>query len=103
MVNGDVFVVQTSHRSAEPNSVAVAVGFKHRDQLISNKPAVFYTRPHCENYPVVLLRLDYFDRNLLDEVLRCAYDAVASGEVRAGRPRKAQRSPSRKKYVRRTR
>ena len=50
-VDGEVFVVQTSHRSAAPNSISVPVGFKRRDQLIGENPRVFYLKPHYQPYP----------------------------------------------------
>ena len=90
-VNGEIFVVQTGHRSAEPNSISVPVGFKRREQLIAADPRVFYLKPHYEPYPVVLVRLDCIDRDALQRVLRSAYDAVSSGAVKPGR-RRARRS-----------
>ena len=89
-VKNEVFVVQTSHPSAEPNSISVAVGFKRRDALIAGKPAVFYLRPHYEPYPVALVRLDIMKRAELQRVLRSAYDAVSSGRVVAGRRRRTK-------------
>ena len=90
-VDGEIFVVQTGHRSAEPNSISVPVGFKQREQLIAADPRVFYLKPHYEPYPVVLVRLDCIDRDALQRVLRSAYDAVSSGAVKPGR-RRARRS-----------
>jgi hypothetical protein len=101
-VDGEVFVVQTSHRSADPNSLSVAIGFQRREQLIADNPRVFYLRPHYQNYPVVLVRLDQIDRAELSKVLRSAYNAVVSGKVKIGRSRVAKRrSTSRKKQVKR--
>jgi hypothetical protein len=84
-VDGEVFVVQTGHRSAESNSVSVPVGFKKREQLIAADPRIFYLKPHYEPYPVVLVRLDCIDRSALQRLLRSAYDAVSSGAVKPGR------------------
>ena len=101
-VAGEVFVVQTSHRSADPNSLSVAIGFQRREKLIADNPRVFYLRPHYQNYPVVLVRLDQIDRLELSEVLRSAYNTVISGKVKIGRSRVAKRrSTSRKKQVKR--
>ena len=86
-VNGEIFVVQTGHRSAEPNSISVPVGFKRREQLIAADPRVFYLKPHYEPYPVVLVRLDCIGRDALRRLLRSAYDAVSSGAVVPGRRR----------------
>jgi hypothetical protein len=101
-VDGEVFVVQTSHRSADPNSLSVAIGFQRREKLIADNPRVFYLRPHYQNYPVVLVRLDQIDRAELNKILRSAYNAVVSGKVKIGRSRVAKRrSTSRKKQVKR--
>jgi hypothetical protein len=84
-VDGEVFVVCTSHPSAEPNSVSVPVGFERRAEHIASDPAVFYLKPHYEPYPVVLVRLDRITRAELERLLRLAHHAVASGEVVPGR------------------
>jgi hypothetical protein len=100
-VDGEVFVVQTSHRSADPNSLSVAIGFQRREKLIADNLRVFYLRPHYQNYPVVLVRLDQIDRAELNEMLRSGYNAVVSGKVKIGRSRAKRRSTSRKKQVKR--
>ena len=101
-IDGEVFAVQTSHRSADPNSISVATEFERREKLIADNPLVFYLRPHYQNYPVVLVRLDQVDRAELNKILRSAYNAVVSGKVKIGRSRVAKRrSISRKKQVKR--
>jgi len=101
-VDGEVFVVQTSHRSADPNSPSVAIGFQRREKLITNNPRAFYLKPHYQGYPVVLVRLDQIDRAELSEVLRSAYNAVVRVKVRIGRSRVAsRRSTSLKKQIKR--
>lgn len=87
-VGGEMFVVRTGHRSAEPNSISVAVGFKRRDQLIAADPRVFYLKPHYEPYPVVLVRLDCIDPEALRKLLRSAHRAVSSGAVKPWQRRK---------------
>lgn len=102
-IDNEVFVVQTSHRSAEPNSISVPVGFKRRDELIAADPRVFYLKRHYESYPVVLVRLDSIPRADLQRMLRIAYDAVSSGSVRASQQRGARRPKSSGKIIRRKR
>ena len=102
-IAGEVFVVQTSHRSAEPNSISVAVGFERRDELVAAEPRVFYLKRHYEPYPVVLVRLNCITRQDLESLLRQAYDAVSSGSVRAGQQRGARRHRSSTKIVQRKR
>jgi hypothetical protein len=47
-VDGEVFAVQTSHRSADPNSISVATEFERRKKLIADNPLVFYLKPHYQ-------------------------------------------------------
>ena len=102
-VDGEVFAVQTSHRSAEPNSISVPVGFRRRDELIAADPHVFYLRRHYQPYPVVLVRLDCITRENLQRLLRAAYDVVSSGAVKAGQQRGARRPRASTKVIRRKR
>ncbi len=102
-VDREAFVVCTNHRSAEPNSISVAVGYKRRDELIADKPRVFYVKRHYEPYPVVLVRLDSITRENLQRILRFAYDAVSSGRVRLGQQRGARRQKRSTKIIRRKR
>ena len=89
-VDGEIFVVCTSHPSAEPNSVSVPVGFERRAKLIARDPAIFYLKPHYEPYPIVLVRLDRIARTELERLLRSAHRLVSTGAVVPGR-RRAQR------------
>jgi hypothetical protein len=102
-VDGKVFVVRTSHRSAEPNSISVPVGFERRDKLIAADPGVFYLKRHYELYPVVLVRLDRITREDLQRLLRSAYEAVSSGSVSAGQQRGARRTKVSTRKIRRRR
>ena len=99
-VDGEVFVVQTGHRSAEPNSISVPIGFERRDELIADDPRVFYLKQHYEPYPVVLVRLDRITREDLQRLLLQAYDAVSSGSVRAGQQRRRRRQKPSSKIIR---
>ena len=97
-VDGEVFVVQTGHRSAEPNSISVPIGFERRDELIAANLRVFYLKQHYAPYPVVLVRLGQITRENLQRLLRSAYDVVSSGSVSAGhdRGRRRQKASPRK-------
>jgi hypothetical protein len=102
-VDGEVFVVQTGHRSAEPNSISVPIGFERRDELIAADPRVFYLKRHYEPYPVVLVRLGEITREDLQRLLRSAYEAVSSGSVSAGSRRGVRRPKASKRIIRRKR
>lgn len=92
-VNDEIFVVKTSHPSAEPDSISVPVGFERRQALIAKNPSVFYLKKHYEQYPVVLVRLDNISRPALSRLLGVAHDAVSSGRVVPGR----RRSPGKRR------
>ena len=102
-VDGEVFVVQTGHRSAEPNSISVPIGFERRDELIAADPRVFYLKRHYARYPVVLVRLGEITRENLQRLLRSAYDAVSAGNIKAGQQRGARRTKVSTRKIRRRR
>src|SRR5712691_11710036 len=62
-VRGKMFVCIASHKSAEPNTLAVMMAFADRDALVEDDPATYYLKEHYLNYPCVLVRLP---RNRLD-------------------------------------
>jgi len=94
-VDDEVLAVQTSHPSAEPNTISVPVGYNRRDELIKTKPKLFYLKPHYEPYPVVLVRLGKVGRPELQRLLREAHEAVASGAVAPGRRRTVKQPKNR--------
>ena len=55
-VHGKMFVCIPSHKSAEPNSLAVMMAFADRDALVEDDPATYYLKEHYLNYPCVLVR-----------------------------------------------
>lgn len=102
-VDGETFVVQAGHRTAEPNSISVPIGFERRDELIAGDPRVFYLKRHYESYPVVLVRLGQIARADLTRLLRLAYDAVSSGRVSASQRRGTHHPKPSPKMIRRKR
>ena len=75
-VRGRLLACMTSHKSAEPNSLAVCVGFEQRDELIAAEPDTYYVKPHYVDYPVVLVRLSRI-RRFVSAVQRCATSSPA--------------------------
>jgi len=102
-VDGEVFVVQTGHRSAEPNSISVPIGFERRDELIAADPRVFYLKRHYARHPVVLVRLGEITPENLQRLVRSAYDAVSAGNIKAGQQRGARRTKVSTRKIRRRR
>lgn len=56
-VRGKLLACLPSHRSAEPGSLAVRVGFDDRAELLAAAPDVYYVTDHYLNYTSVLVRL----------------------------------------------
>ncbi|MGA8442549.1 MAG: MmcQ/YjbR family DNA-binding protein [Candidatus Sulfotelmatobacter sp.] len=54
-VRGKLLACVPSHRSAEPGSLAVRVGFDDRAELLAAAPDVYYVTDHYLNYSVVLV------------------------------------------------
>jgi hypothetical protein len=85
-VRGKMFTCRATHKSAEPNSVVMCVGFDRRDELIAEEPSIYYLKQHYVNYPVVLVRLTRISDAALRDLLRMARRFVLTSSTRrAGR------------------
>ena len=99
-VRGKLLACMASHKSAEPGSLVVLIGFDERDALIGDDPRVYYVKPHYQDYPSVLVRLALIDREALRDLLHSAWRRVtASAPKRRKRPgtsgaRRSSRGPS---------
>src|ERR1700683_1655708 len=76
-----------THRSAEPGSLVVRVGFDDRAELLAAAPDVYYITDHYLGYSAVLVRLSCVTSDVLRDLLTTAYKFVTATEAR--------RSPSR--------
>ena len=74
-VRGRLLTCPAIHRSAEPNTLAVRIGFDQRAELIAAEPAVYYVTDHYVNYPTVLVRLSQIHRDSLRDLLGAASGA----------------------------
>ena len=72
-VRGQWLAVIPTHKSAEPNSLAVRVDFEQRTELLESAPEIYYLKDHYQNYPVVLVRLARIRRDALEGLLRMAW------------------------------
>ena len=91
-VRGRMFACIPTHRSAEPDSLAIVIDFDHRDALIATEPDTYYLKDHYVNYPVVLVRLAHVDRTTLRELLRTAWRFSSSMKP----PARSQKRPRRR-------
>ena len=88
-LRGKLLACMTSHKSAEPNSLAVRLDFAQRDAMIADDPGTYYLKPHYVGYPVVLVRLSRISREALDDLLHAAWRAVSASAP----PRKRKTPP----------
>lgn len=94
-IQGKMFVCMASHKSAEPDSLAVRVDFEQRAELLAADPTIYYITEHYRNYPAVLVRLPQIRADALRDLLGMAYRVVAR---ESNRQRKKGRSQSLRRY-----
>lgn len=86
-LRGRLLACMASHRSAEPGSLVVRIGFDQRDAMIADDPGTYYLKPHYENYECVLVRLAKIRRDALADLLHAGWRFVD-----ARTPKKARRA-----------
>jgi hypothetical protein len=77
-VGGKMFVCIASHKSAEPNTLAVMMDFADRDALIEDDPDIYYLKEHYLNYPCVLVRLSRVRADALRDLVTGAHRFVSA-------------------------
>ena len=91
-VHAKGFVWERPLRRADLDSLGIeaqagpVLGAKTEDEavkfaLIAEDPAVFFTTPHFDGYPSVLVHLDRISRRRLAEVVAEAWAAVAPAKL----------------------
>jgi len=75
-VGGQMFVCMASHKSAEPNTLAVRMDFAQRDALVAEDPDTYYLKDHYVGYPCVLVRLSRVHPDALRDLLGGAWRFV---------------------------
>ena len=66
------------NKSAEINSVVVAMSFDQRAVLLKKSPLLYYITDHYAAHPTMLIRLSKISRAELERTLRMARDFAAS-------------------------
>jgi len=88
-VRGRLLTCPAIHKSAEPHSLVVKIGFDQRAKLIASAPDVYYVTDHYVNYPSVLVRMSRIDHDSLRDLLSMAWQFVTTGtETKKQRARK---------------
>ena len=83
-VRGKLLTCPAIHRSAEPNTLAVRIGFEQRAELMAAEPDVYYVTDHYLNYPTVLVRLSRIHRDSLRDLLGMAWNFVVAKKTSTG-------------------
>jgi hypothetical protein len=94
-IRGELMTCIPTHKSAEPDSLAVRIDFDQRAELLSAAPDVYYLTDHYVNYPVVLVRLSRIHVDALPDLLRAAWRFVTAkkpGRKLRARKRKSAQS-----------
>jgi len=78
-VAGRLLACPALHKSADPNSLVVRIGFKERAKLLATDPSRYYITDHYTDYPTVLVRLPQMDLPSLSNLLRASRQFVTSG------------------------
>ena len=91
-VRGKMLACPAIHRSAEPNTMVVRMGFDERATLIAADPGAYYVTEHYVNYPSVLVRLSRIHRDAVRDLLGMSSRFVTSDsrKKRPGGARKAK-------------
>src|SRR6185295_17531803 len=84
-VGGCFMAGLATHRSAEPETLVVRVGFEERDWLTADAPETYYVTDYYRKYPLVLVRLSRIDRDALGDVLRVSWRLTLTKARKRGR------------------
>ena len=95
-VHGKLLACIPSHRSAEPDSLAVRVDFDDRAELLAEAPDVYYVTDHYLGYSAVLIRLSRVTPEVLRDLLGMAYKFVTANAASGSAVRKRRRLKSKK-------
>jgi hypothetical protein len=87
---GKLLAWTPTNKSAEPNSLAVRIGFDQRAELLDAAPDIYYVPGHYANYPTVLARLDRIHPDALKGLLAMAWKSVNAKPARAARKRRSK-------------
>src|SRR5271170_2073254 len=70
---GKLLACLASHKSAEPDSLVVRIGFEQRAGLLAEAPETYYLTDHYRNYPSVLVRLSRIPVDQLRDLLGASW------------------------------
>lgn len=87
-VGGCFMAGLATHRSAEPDTLVVRVGFEERTLLMEDAPETYYLTDYYRRYPIVLVRLSRVDRDALSDLLSVSWRLTSAKARPRGRTRR---------------
>lgn len=90
-VRGKLLCCIPTHRSAEPGSLVVCVGFEDRAELLAGAPDAYYVEDHYLNYESVLVRLSRLTPDALRDLLGMAHKFVTAKATSRSVSRRSRR------------
>jgi hypothetical protein len=90
-LRGRLLACMAIHKSAEPQSLGIAVDFDQRAALLAEAPEIYYVTDHYVGYPFVLVRLSKIGAEQLRDLLGAAWRFV-SAQKRSAASRAVKRS-----------
>jgi hypothetical protein len=84
-VRGSLLTCLAINKSAEPESLVVAIDFDQRSGLLAEAPETYYVTDHYVYYPVVLVRLSQIRIGQLRDLLGSAWRFVIAQKRRTTR------------------
>jgi hypothetical protein len=87
-VGGAFMAGLATHRSAEPETLVVRVGFEERECLLEDAPETYYVTDYYRSHPVVLVRLSRIDRDALHDLLSVSWRLTLLKSRKRGRARR---------------
>jgi hypothetical protein len=87
-VGGTFMAGLATHRSAEPETLVVRIGFEERECLLEDAPETYYLTDYYRSRPVVLLRLSRIDRDALADLLSVSWRLTLPKAQKRGRTRR---------------
>src|SRR5947207_12647407 len=81
-IDGRLLACMAINKSAEPNTLGLAIDFDQRDALIAEAPDTYYTTNHYVNHTFVLIRLSKVNHNELHDLLHASWKFVSTNQPR---------------------
>lgn len=94
-LHGQMVVCKPVNKSAEVDSVVVAMSLQRRATLLKKSPLLYYITDHYAPHPTMLIRLSKISRSELERTLRMAWEFAASESAE----RRSHSKPKRRRQV----